>query len=455
MTDGSTAGGRAAANKRALTAAVNAGDAGLVRSLLAEGADPNAAGYNGRTLLMRAASTGRLEVVRALLDAGAEVDAQKENGATALIMAVFFGHAEVARLLLARGADPSATTPQGVPVGEWAEAAGFDEVAALLRSAAALRARRSGAAAESEGREEGRPSDAALLFPSSGTFRPVVPLSNLDSETAASVEAGPAQAAGGGAPVEGGPHKVSARDAQDEEADEATLVPPRVRTPPPPRPRVSNGAPLLGTLQSGPFIVLALALLLAAGLILDARWRDSRRQAENQHTQSAADSSQVTESETQAATAGPAEPVTATLRPAQPAPQAPAPDAGAADESAAVLRPPADAPAGATPRDARAGKAERASAVGAAPSKVKPVTVDRPPSRRAATAETRAKVPAAPARRAQAAAPASGLSRRQARAPRPARQAPRQASTSASAARTLPVSSPPPSAKSGKVIQWP
>jgi hypothetical protein len=416
MTDASGAQGRPRTATQRLVAAVNAGDAALVTSLLREGADPNAAGYNGRTVLMRAASTGRAEVVRALLDAGADVNAKKENGATALVMAAFFGHAEIVRVLLEAGADPAVPTPQGVPLGEWAEAAGFDEVAALLRSAGAVRAR--GFAPEGE-RADGRAAevrreDAASIFPSSGTFRPVVPL--------AEIEAGPASV--GATPNEG-----------HVEQDETTLVPPRVRTPPPPpaaRPRRA--------FQSWPVIVLALALLAAAGVILDARWRDSRRAAENQQPAAAEESPAAEVSAAQPAAAEP-EAVAAPPQPAEPAPQ---PNPRAGNESTVVSGAAADASDETARQGGSPDKAERAAAP-----EVRRAPEVETPSRRAAAADARVKVAAAPARRTNADAPA----------PTPVRRAPRppagRVSTAAAPANALPVSAPPPSAKSEKVIKWP
>ncbi|HEV3468426.1 MAG TPA: ankyrin repeat domain-containing protein [Pyrinomonadaceae bacterium] len=411
MTDASRDDGRQPANTQKVTAAVNAGDAALVKSLLAAGASPNAAGYNGRTVLMRAASSGRAEVVRALLDAGADVDAKKEDGATALVLAVFFGHAEIVRLLLAAGADPSAPTPQGVPLFEWAEAAGFEEVAGLLRSAASARAR-----GETVGRAEAELSreDAASIFPSSGPFRPVVPLTEIEAASDPSAPGGPEQ------------------DARDDGPEETTLVPARVRAEPAPdvlaaaRPRFEP--------SFWAAVVLSLALGAAAGLLLDLKWGRSRQPAEKVQPRPAE-----------------ASPAAVAAQP-QPAPPAPQPSAPTAAGSEVVANSPADIPAGEGESEAaRAGIEGRDSTPRAAPSETASPGEPQPQPRRAETAEAGVREPPPSPRRAKA-----GDSRpAPARAASPARNPAGRATTAASTTNSVPVSSPPPSAKSEKVIQWP
>jgi ankyrin repeat protein len=91
--------------QRALFAAAEAGDVAAVRTLLAEGVDPDA--WNGRAAAIHLAARGKhTEVVRALLAGGADVNLQEEGlGATALLNALHARDAETARLVIARGAD--------------------------------------------------------------------------------------------------------------------------------------------------------------------------------------------------------------------------------------------------------------------------------------------------------------------------------------------------------------
>lgn len=464
MTDAARARGGPPADTQTLAVAVYAGDTARVKSLLDAGADPNERGYRGRTMLMRAISGGHLEVVQALLDAGAHINAKKENGATALIMAVFFGHADIVRLLLAAGADPTVPTPQGVSAEEWARTAGFDEVAALLRDAEAVPARGFGPQGELTDEEplELGPVETVPpeIFPSSGTFRPVVPLSEFDDDSPASEDAAPEAATVEAVEVADDLNERSAKvkqeDVQEDEQDETTLVPARVHTPPPPPPaRVPLGARPARTLQSWPVMVLTLALLLTAGVILEGKWRNSRLSARN--PQPAQDAPAAAESEAQVAAVRPAEDE-APLQPPRPEAQASTPSPRAVAEPKVVLKPPADTSGGSaekTPKAERAGKADRAPNARAAAAESKRAPEAEPPSRRASKAEARAKAPAASTVRARAVAPKSEPARREERAARRPRNAGGQVSTSTPPRRSLPVSSPPPSAKSEKVIQWP
>lgn len=85
--------------------------------------------------LRAAASRGDVEAVRSLLAAGADVNAANEYGATPLILASMRGRTDVARVLLEAGAD--ADRADGFygrsPLG-WATEGGFEEVVSLLFS---------------------------------------------------------------------------------------------------------------------------------------------------------------------------------------------------------------------------------------------------------------------------------------------------------------------------------
>ena len=83
------------------------GHAGIVKALLAAGADVNAASNSGMTALICACVIGSLEAARALVASGANVNAVDEHGRTPLNLARGRdGHANsaVEALLLAAGA---------------------------------------------------------------------------------------------------------------------------------------------------------------------------------------------------------------------------------------------------------------------------------------------------------------------------------------------------------------
>ncbi|WP_435056951.1 ankyrin repeat domain-containing protein [Streptomyces sp. bgisy060] len=109
--------------------------AGIVRLLLAAGADPDrGSGGDGSDLpLCGAACGGHTEVVRALLAAGAAVDRAEAYGFTALAWAIRLGHADTARVLLEHGAAPDRPGPDGfVPLVAAARRGSAGCVRALL-----------------------------------------------------------------------------------------------------------------------------------------------------------------------------------------------------------------------------------------------------------------------------------------------------------------------------------
>ena len=77
---------------------------GILRCLVANGADINARDSSLSTPLMLASLNGRIEVVRCLIDLGAKIDLQNINGDTALHEAIYGGHVEIAKELSAHGA---------------------------------------------------------------------------------------------------------------------------------------------------------------------------------------------------------------------------------------------------------------------------------------------------------------------------------------------------------------
>ncbi|MEU4257054.1 ankyrin repeat domain-containing protein [Streptomyces fradiae] len=127
----------------ALYTAAVAGHAGVVRLLLAAGADPErGSGEGGGDLpLCGAACNGHTEAVRALLAAGAWPDRPEGLGFTALAWAVRQGYADTVRALLEYGADTGAAGPDGAaPLVAAARRGSVPVVRALLERKAPGRA---------------------------------------------------------------------------------------------------------------------------------------------------------------------------------------------------------------------------------------------------------------------------------------------------------------------------
>ena len=96
----------------------------IVRSLLAAGADPNAAANHRRSGPLHYAADGyingpawdakrQVETIRCLLDSGADVNAQDKNGAAPLHRAVRTRCAAAVKCLLKAGADPTLKNKPG------------------------------------------------------------------------------------------------------------------------------------------------------------------------------------------------------------------------------------------------------------------------------------------------------------------------------------------------------
>jgi uncharacterized protein len=90
-----------------LQLASRSGSAGVVKALLAAGAEPNRTDANGATALHLAAAAGNPDAVSALLEKGANPNAREtEWGQTPLFFAAENNRAAAIKLLLAKGADP-------------------------------------------------------------------------------------------------------------------------------------------------------------------------------------------------------------------------------------------------------------------------------------------------------------------------------------------------------------
>ena len=96
-----------------LVDAAERGDAGAVRTLIAQRTDVNAARADGVTALHAAVHHDRLDVVELLLRAGASPATADRYGITPLYLACVNGNADTVRRLLDAGADPNAADPGG------------------------------------------------------------------------------------------------------------------------------------------------------------------------------------------------------------------------------------------------------------------------------------------------------------------------------------------------------
>jgi uncharacterized protein len=86
------------------------GQTGVMKMLLAQGADPNAIGSRGTTPLADAALKGDLDDVRLLLAHGARINAESQAGTQPIHDAALGDNAEVIRELAMNGADINART---------------------------------------------------------------------------------------------------------------------------------------------------------------------------------------------------------------------------------------------------------------------------------------------------------------------------------------------------------
>lgn len=98
---------------RVLMTAARTGNAEIVKSLMAHGADANAKeSARGQTALMWAMAEKHPEVARVLIDHGADVHAHSTSGFTPLLFAAQQGDVDSARMLLAAGANVNDAAPE-------------------------------------------------------------------------------------------------------------------------------------------------------------------------------------------------------------------------------------------------------------------------------------------------------------------------------------------------------
>jgi hypothetical protein len=285
-----------------------------------------------------------------------------------------------------------------------------------------------GARGRETGEDTAARTDADLLFPSEGTFSTVVPLSQV----------GRAQVSAS--------RRATAAPRAPEEPEEATLVPRRVS-------RRARAGSAYGTKGSGlPRLAAAavVALSVVAGVAAGAYlvgWQGTpeARQQTTADAQQPVTPVEGAAAPEQAATEIPGpEPAPAS---APPAPEVTAQEEGDTAAEGNVVA--------SVERAEPSGDAPKASARASAPSAARAA---EPAPHRAA--ETEARAPVRERAKAEASAPSAPPP-----APKPARRetpprrdaAPARTRTPATAStrRSLPVSTPPPSARPRTVIQWP
>ena len=121
-----------------LHAAVEGDSLAAAKALVEAGATPAGTSRDGWTPLLLAAHLGRHDLVTFLLERGADVAARDERGATALHTAARRRHAAIVNLLLAAGADAEAEDAAGMTARDLAESAGLKWRAVLGRAPGVL-----------------------------------------------------------------------------------------------------------------------------------------------------------------------------------------------------------------------------------------------------------------------------------------------------------------------------
>jgi ankyrin repeat protein len=116
-----------------MLAALN-GHVGIAKALRVKGAGVDGSGW---TPLIYAATGGHDDIVRWLLGEGADVNAASPNGTTALMMAVRENRYSTAILLIARGANVNHRNENGASALDWAKRANDQAMIERLKRAGA------------------------------------------------------------------------------------------------------------------------------------------------------------------------------------------------------------------------------------------------------------------------------------------------------------------------------
>ena len=104
-----------------LVDAARRGQAGQVRALCAQGANPDQpSGGNDWTPLFHAVHKNQPDSAAALIEAGATVDRATDSGMTPLMMAAGYGSTDMVKVLLAHGANPGLRDADGAAAVDYA-----------------------------------------------------------------------------------------------------------------------------------------------------------------------------------------------------------------------------------------------------------------------------------------------------------------------------------------------
>ena len=107
-------------------------DVAVLKLLLGRGADPNR-GFAGTPAVVLAARSGNVEVLRLLIEAGASLSDDPRVAPNALFEAIGRGHTEVVRYLVAQGVSCRSRKPFGRTAIEYAAEKGTPEIEDLVR----------------------------------------------------------------------------------------------------------------------------------------------------------------------------------------------------------------------------------------------------------------------------------------------------------------------------------
>ncbi|MFL6248710.1 MAG: ankyrin repeat domain-containing protein [Thermoanaerobaculia bacterium] len=121
--------------EEALRAAVDRGDADVVKHLLDRGVDKNSKDSYGQSLVMTAASNHHIDVIALLIAAGADINAPNQYKITPLAVAAEQGHLDIVNMLVAAGAKVNARDTAGGTALSVAILRGYQEIVAALIAA--------------------------------------------------------------------------------------------------------------------------------------------------------------------------------------------------------------------------------------------------------------------------------------------------------------------------------
>lgn len=120
-------------NDSPLISALKSGKINEARSLIENGASPNASDKYGETALAKAAGKGEIELVELLLTKGTDPNiANHETQETPLMNASYYGHKDIVEVLLKNGADPNRKNKIGQTALDYANQKGHTDIADLL-----------------------------------------------------------------------------------------------------------------------------------------------------------------------------------------------------------------------------------------------------------------------------------------------------------------------------------